>query len=145
MARQSWIWDRQSGELVSRDEYARLQAERRDAHRSTIHDTKMVERGSWVYDRASGEIITLAEYHQRHAAARHGSGPMVISDYLGGGVSGMWHPAEGRHTDSKSEFRQWTKAHGCVEVGNEPLRNGAPERLSKAERAAEIKRAMGAL
>ena len=145
MARHSWIWDRQSGELVSREEYARLQAARKDEHRSAIHDLKMVERGSLVYDRATGEIVTYAEYHARRAADRHGSGPMIVSDYLGSGVSGLWHPAEGKKTDSKSEFRKWTRAHGCVEVGTEPVRNAAPERMSKADRVAEIKRAMGSL
>jgi hypothetical protein len=30
-----------------------------------------------------------------------------------------WHPVNGQYYDSKSKFRQVTKAHGCVEAGND--------------------------
>lgn len=30
-----------------------------------------------------------------------------------------WHPADGKHYESKSRFRRVTRAHGCTEVGNE--------------------------
>lgn len=29
---------------------------------------------------------------------------------------------DGRYYDSKSQFRAVTKAHGCIEVGNDPAR-----------------------
>lgn len=45
--------------------------------------------------------------------------PYLISDSLPGGVNGHFHHAECRKTDSKSEFRRWTREHGCIEVGNE--------------------------
>lgn len=45
--------------------------------------------------------------------------PYIISDYLPGGVNGLFHHAECRKTDSKSEFRRWTRDHGCIEVGGE--------------------------
>lgn len=41
----------------------------------------------------------------------------IITDSLPPG--GLWHPATGTYVDSKSRFRQYTKAAGCVEVGNE--------------------------
>ena len=41
----------------------------------------------------------------------------IITDSLPPG--GLWHPATGKYVDSKSRFRQFTKAAGCVEVGNE--------------------------
>jgi len=31
-----------------------------------------------------------------------------------------WHPLDGRHYDSKSKFREVTRAHGGEEVGNDP-------------------------
>lgn len=49
----------------------------------------------------------------------------VISDHM----DALRHPITGKLMDSKSEFRKITKAHGCVEVGNEkwperrPIRN----------------------
>jgi hypothetical protein len=30
-----------------------------------------------------------------------------------------WHPADGKHYDSKSKFRRVTRARGCIEVGTE--------------------------
>ena len=45
----------------------------------------------------------------------------IITDSLPPG--GLWHPATGTFVDSKSRFRQYTKAAGCVEVGNEVQRD----------------------
>lgn len=57
--------------------------------------------------------------------------PYLISDYLPGGVNGLFHHAECRKTDSKSEFRRWTKDNGCIEVGGE---RDAFEKVSNEER-----------
>lgn len=43
----------------------------------------------------------------------------VISDTM----AGMRHPITGKLMDSKSQFRAVTRAHGCVEVGNEVQRD----------------------
>lgn len=43
----------------------------------------------------------------------------MVSDNLPGGVNGLFHHAELRKTDSKSEYRRWTKDNGCMEVGGE--------------------------
>lgn len=65
-------------------------------------------------------------------------GPAVISDRMPGGVNGLVHPCNNRRYDSKSRFRDETRARGCTEVGNdswpaaEPVRNSNP--------APEIKR-----
>ena len=42
---------------------------------------------------------------------------------------------DGRHYTSKAEFRAVTKAHGMVEVGNDParLRHRAPVKSSRAD------------
>lgn len=34
-------------------------------------------------------------------------------------INPLWHPANGKTYDSKSQFRQVTKAHGLIEYGNE--------------------------
>lgn len=44
--------------------------------------------------------------------------PYVVSDSLGG-INGMYHHAALRRYDSKSQYRQATRDHGCVEIGNE--------------------------
>ncbi len=43
----------------------------------------------------------------------------VISDTMGA----MKHPITGKLMDSKSQFRAVTRAHGCVEVGNDQQRD----------------------
>lgn len=62
--------------------------------------------------------------------------PHYISDKLGEGVNGMWHPATGEWMDSKSKFRAETEARGLTEMGNEPF----PERKvqTEAELRAEV-------
>lgn len=62
--------------------------------------------------------------------------PNYISDKLGDGVEGMWHPATGEWMDSKSRFRAETEARGLTEMGNEPF----PERKvqTEAELRAEV-------
>lgn len=44
--------------------------------------------------------------------------PMVIRDTV---IEGQLHPCTGEIIHSKAEFRKITKAHGCVEVGNERI------------------------
>lgn len=34
-------------------------------------------------------------------------------------INPLWHPANGKTYESKSEFRKVTKAHGLIEYGNE--------------------------
>jgi hypothetical protein len=53
--------------------------------------------------------------------------------------------ADGKYYTSKSKFRQATKAHGCIEVGNETKYLTTPRKpveLSKKQRAEDIKRAI---
>ncbi len=54
------------------------------------------------------------------APPRH-QGPVrgVISDTMGA----LRHPVTGKLMDSKSQFRAVTRAHGCVEVGNDQQRD----------------------
>lgn len=44
--------------------------------------------------------------------------PMVITDTM----DALQHPCTGEMVTSKSAFRALTKAHGCIEVGNDPAR-----------------------
>ena len=51
------------------------------------------------------------------------------------------HPMNGKRYTSKKKFRAETKAHGCIEVGNDPeiLRKRKPIELSRQERVDHIK------
>lgn len=45
--------------------------------------------------------------------------PYVVSDYLPGGVNGLFHHGVARKIDNKAGYRRATRESGCVEVGNE--------------------------
>ena len=63
--------------------------------------------------------------------------------YNSDGMDSTLHMANGKRYTSKSEFRKATKAAGCVEVGNSPIR---PRQIIKPPRAApDIKRAIDEL
>lgn len=139
---ETMVYDAETGEVVTKSERRRRQAERAAAAGATCKRFRLpdvVERGSWVFDRASGALVPRGEYYAAKAAERHGSGPMLIRDDLGGGVNGLWHPATGRHTDSKSDFRRMTRDSGCVEVEGANLSYQPPPRPPVAD---SIKRAM---
>jgi hypothetical protein len=64
--------------------------------------------------------------------------PYVISDNM----APMKHMATGEVMDSKARFRQATRAAGCVEIGNEPIINRAPEKLDGGKRRDDIRKAI---
>ncbi len=68
-------------------------------------ETWILRKGRWMRKENAPPL--------HHAA----SAPAVIGDGLPGGA--LVHPANGKMYDSKSKFRAETKAHGCVEVGND--------------------------
>jgi hypothetical protein len=90
-------------------------------------------RESYVFDRATGQLVDRDEYYARQSAPKR-SGlacPMVISDTM----DAVQHPCTGKFMTSKSAFRAETKAHGCIEVGNDPARL-RPRQRPKADRKA---------
>lgn len=70
-----------------------------------------------------------------------GSGLYVISDEM----APTKHMADGQHYTSKAKFRATTRAHGCVEVGNETatiLKPRKPVPLSRGQRRDDIRQAI---
>ena len=69
-----------------------------------------------VYVYRNGRLV------DRDIAGPRDSGPVrgVISDAM---KTALRHPITGKLMDSKSAFRSVTRAHGCVEVGNEVQRD----------------------
>jgi hypothetical protein len=58
---------------------------------------------------------TIDKVVPAHEIARPSAGLFVISDTM----PLMAHPCNGRYYDSKSRFRDETRARGCIEIGNE--------------------------
>lgn len=68
-----------------------------------------------------------------------GSATYVISDEM----APTRHMADGKHYTSKAKFRKVTRAHGCVEVGNETrtlLKPRVQIPLDRGKRREDIKR-----
>lgn len=57
----------------------------------------------------------LVEKHLAAPLEARPSSAYVISDCMDAAA----HPCTGRMMDSKSQFRRVTRAHGCVEMGND--------------------------
>lgn len=88
-----------------------------------------------VYVYRNGRLVPKAEAAPRECVAAH----HVISDTM----PAMRHPITQQVMDSKSAFRGVTRAHGCVEVGNEVQRD--TRRVDLGDRRADIRRAIAEL
>ena len=80
----------------------------------------------------------LIEKHLAEPLTSQGSAPFVISDTM----EPLKHMGTGRIIDSKAKFRADTRASGCVEIGNEPVKPRSSIRLSKRDRVEAIQRAI---
>ena len=64
--------------------------------------------------------------------SKHGSAAFVISDEM----APLRHMADGKLYTSKVKFRQATRAHGCVEVGEETKTLLTPRKPIELDRGA---------
>ncbi len=60
----------------------------------------------------------------------------VISDTM----EPLRHMGTGKVLDSKAKFRAETRASGCVELGNEPIKPRAPVKLDRGKRRDDIRK-----
>lgn len=77
--------------------------------------------------------------HQKPAMTRRDRAGRTSPHYISDHMDTTWHPATGDMIDSKSRFREVTKAHGCIEVGNDvqmPKRPVRPESVAPDVRRA---------
>lgn len=81
-----------------------------------------MKRGTWVY--RSGRLVKKGgPLDVRPAiAASDLPAPMLMSDTM----DPVQHPCTGEYFNSKSRFRAVTRAHNCIEVGNDPARLRTP-------------------
>jgi hypothetical protein len=70
-----------------------------------------------------------------------GAAAYVISDT----IDPTRHMCDGRYYDSKAKFREVTRAHGCIEVGNEAptlLKPRKPIEMDRGQRRNDIRKAI---
>lgn len=74
---------------------------------------------------------------------RFGNGPNIISDCM----SDTRHMADGKYYSSKAKFREITKDHGCIEVGDDSslFKPRKPKLLDRDKRRRDIKGAIDQL
>lgn len=82
-----------------------------------------------VYVLRDGSLVPKREAEAIYAA------PMVIRD----GMDDLRHPVTGEMFDSKSKFRQTTKAAGCIELGNDRF---TPSRPTEADVRNDVHKAV---
>lgn len=78
-------------------------------------------RGRWIWDRERQEMVPADEFYARKysdVAVSDLPRPYIATDTM----EPTQHPCTGEYFTSKAKFRAVTKAHGCVEVGNDPAR-----------------------
>jgi hypothetical protein len=80
---------------------------------------------TWTYRPEHPEADEFGFVLKEKLYARPESRTYVISDDLGAMLEHHGY-SDGRKTDSKSKFREWTRAAGLVEKGND--RNQTPRR-----------------
>lgn len=69
----------------------------------------------------------------------------VVINFISDTMDGTRHMCNGKIYDSKSKFRQVTKQHGCIEVGNEEkhmMKPRQPKKLDKRQRRDDIRKAI---
>lgn len=90
-----------------------------------------MNRGKWTW--RDGAFIPVGKEKAVVAA------PSIIQDSM----PATWHPCDGNKYESKSVFRRVTRAHGCVEVGDErPFLDNSDITDQSEERKAAIRDAI---
>lgn len=67
--------------------------------------------------------------------------PYIVSDYLPGGVNGMWSPLGGQ-VDSKAAYYKSVRRAGCEIVANDPRAKRGPDPDRFAAKKDEVERDM---
>jgi hypothetical protein len=80
-------------------------------------------REKYIWDSEQQKLIP---YEERQRGALH----YVQDDTM----PETWHPCDGQHYTSKSEFRRVTRAHGGIECGGENLKKHAEKNRFQFDR-----------
>lgn len=90
------------------------------------------QRGSWVFDRKMGKLVPRDEYYARQADTTVGL--QVMADIK------PYKSVTGEIIGGRKQHRDFLRAHGLVEVGNEKPTGPKPQPLSDPRH--EVKQAL---
>ena len=89
-----------------------------------------VQRGHWIYDRERQEFVAPEEYRRQSSP----SGIQVMADIK------PYKSVTGEIIGGRKQHRDFLRAHGLVEVGNEKM--GPPKRKELSDARHDVKAAM---
>lgn len=113
------------------DHYVKVKAKVGDPDkRSTLFEDKMVERGHWKDDRITKESIPIDEWNRRYGGPQTHS---ILKDM------DPYKNVYGEVIGGRKQHRDFLKARGVVEVGNEKIEKQYEEAPGVSE---DIRRAM---
>ena len=83
------------------------------------------------------------DYHQEIDNRAVIGNQVVKLNFISDNMEPTRHMCDGKYYNSKREFRKVTKAHGCIEVGNDyKVTPRGPIKLDKRQRREDIKRSI---
>lgn len=83
-----------------------------------------VQRGHWVFDRSKGKFVPAAKYYAREHTSK--TGLQVVPDIK------PYKSVTGEIIGGRKQHRDFLRAHGLAEVGNEKLPPPKPRELPDA-------------
>jgi len=115
----TFVYDDATGEVVTKEELAERRAKRSPkTARSEIPD-RTVERGVWRIDRKTGDFVSLEEWCRRNPDTSIGL--QIVKD-----IEPYQNIIDGKVITSRKHHRDFKRAHGVTEVGNEKLLRERP-------------------
>ena len=94
----------------------------------------MSERRVYRYRMVEGVFTEVDNFDPKEVRAS------ALHCVSGDSMEPTWHPCDGEIYDSKSKFREVTRANGCIEVGNEKLK-ARPREWNETENVRALERA----
>ena len=136
MSRWIKVYDRESQQLVDKEEYDKLCAARSKPYRNTLKHKPV--RGIWVYDRATGKCRKIEEPKKIEVDA-----PWVKTDEIPPTES-MATPNREMFT-SKARLREHYRQHGFIETGGERFTPPKPPKADPEEIRNDVAKALNDL
>src|SRR3990167_2671681 len=110
MPRETFVRDRERGDIITKEEYQRRQELKRPTMTFKPKAIERVVGAKYVYDRSKMKVVEASEYHRERAQP----GVQLIKD-----LQPYKSMVTGEMIDGRRSHRDHLKRHDVVELGNE--------------------------
>ena len=131
MPRETFVRDRNTGEIVLKEEYLRRQEAQRTGSKFQPKKIERVVGARYVYDRARQKVVEASEYYRD----RPRPGVHLIKD-----LQPYKSMVTGETIDGRRAHRDHLRRHDVVEIGNEKNYAGKKPEIERPEY--DLKRVM---